>query len=294
MVDIVEVADKIFRFETPVSFALYPPTVYVIREAEAVLIEPGPSATIPVVREALEYLDIKNLAYIIPTHVHMDHAGGAGTLARFFPGAKVLVHPRGAKHAVDPSRLIQGVKMVWGDDFEARFGAIDSVVESQVTVPDDGEVIPIGERELQIIYAPGHAPHHMVIFDRKVKGLFCGEALGLPYSQLPAVAPMSFDLETYLETIDKLQRLKLGTRMIFYSHGGVELEPDALMARAAENACVYGDMVLKALKAGEAHDTIVSRVAEQIAAHHDLDVDMRGVGITVAGYTIYFKSKGLI
>ena len=294
MIDITEVADKIFRFETPVSFAVYSPTVYVIREAEAVLIEPGPAATIPVVQEALRYLGIEDLAYIIPTHVHMDHAGGAGTLARLYPEAKVLVHPRGAKHAIDPSRLIEGVKMVWGDDYETRFGAIDSVAKSQIKIPDDGEVIPVGGRELQIIYAPGHAPHHMVIFDRKVKGLFCGEALGLPRSQLPAVAPMSFDLENYLATIDRLRRLKLGARMIFYSHGGVEFEPDALMARAAENARLYGDMVLEALRAGEAKDAIVDKVGAHIAAHHDRHVDMRGAGITVEGYIIYFKSKGLI
>jgi glyoxylase-like metal-dependent hydrolase (beta-lactamase superfamily II) len=169
----------------------------------------------------------------------MDHAGGMGALAQIFPGAKVLVHPRGAKHAIDPSRLIEGTKMVFGADFEERYGPILPVPESQVYVPQDEEIISVNSRELQIIYAPGHAQHHMAIFDRSVRGLFCGEALGIPVHRtrplaFPSVAPPNFDQELYLSTIEKLRQLE--ARILLYSHGPVILhKPETLIASVADS-----------------------------------------------------------
>ena len=293
MIDIQEVAEGIYRFETPISFAEFKPTVYLIREPQGVLIEPGPSATVGTIQEALAQVGMTDLTYIIPTHIHMDHAGGAGALAELFPRAKVIVHPRGLKHAVEPSRLIESVKMVWGDDFEEHFGPIIPVPESQIQAVDDGEVITAGSRELQMIHAPGHAPHHLVIFDSKVKGLFCGEAVGLPGYQMPTVAPMSFNLETYLSTIERLQQMNLGAEVLFYSHGSVEKGPDALMARAADNARAIGDIVLEGLKVKESPEDTCHRVGSYVYDRHRLRLDQRSLDITVASYTIYFQGKGL-
>lgn len=293
MVDIQEVAEEVYRFETPISFAEFKPTVYIIREPQGVLLEPGPSATVSTIQQALAQLGMKDLSYIIPTHIHMDHAGGAGELAELYPRSKVIVHPRGLKHAVDPSRLIESVKMVWGDNFEDHFGPIVPVAESQIKAVDDGETITVDGRELQFIHAPGHAPHHIVIFDRKVKGLFCGEALGLPGYQMPTVAPMSFNLEAYLSTIERMQQLDLGSEVLFYSHGGVERAPDVLMARAAENARAIGDIVLKGLKVGEASEDTCRRVAGYVYERHGLQLDQRSLDITVTSYTLYFQSKGI-
>jgi len=293
VIDIQEVAEGIYRFETPISFAEFKPTVYLIREPQGVLIEPGPSATVGTIQEALAQVGMTDLTYIIPTHIHMDHAGGAGALAELFPRAKVIVHPRGLKHAVEPSRLIESVKMVWGDDFEEHFGPIIPVPESQIQAVDDGEVITAGSRELQMIHAPGHAPHHLVIFDSKVKGLFCGEAVGLPGYQMPTVAPMSFNLETYLSTIERLQQMNLGAEVLFYSHGSVEKGPDALMARAADNARAIGDIVLEGLKVKESPEDTCHRVGSYVYDRHRLRLDQRSLDITVASYTIYFQGKGL-
>jgi len=294
MVEITEVADGVFRFETPVSFMLFTPTVYLIRDSAAALIEPGPSLNIPYIREAMKHLGMAKLDFILPTHVHMDHAGGAGSLARTFPQSVVIVHPRGAKHAVDPIRLTESAKMVWGNDFEDCFGPITPVPAQQVKVAEDGEVINVGEHELQIIYAPGHAPHHIVVFDKKVKGLFCGEALGFPETQLPTVAPVSFALDTYLDTIERLRNLRLGADKLFYSHGNVEPEPDVRMVRAAENARLYGDMILEALRRGETLDGISRNVGEHIVARYGLEMEKPGLDVIVEGYRIYFESKNLL
>ena len=298
MVDVKEVADGIYRFETMLSVMTSPFTVYLIEESEGVVIEPGPGALAARIQEAMKQLGMKDLAYIIPTHIHVDHAGGAGKLAQLFPKAKVLVHPAGVKHVVNPARLIESTKTVFGADFEAGFGPILPVPESQIKAVEDGEIIKVGTRELQIIYAPGHAPHHMVIFDRSVKGIFCGEALGLPGGEdhrilLPAVAPPSFDQEIYIETMEKLRLL--GARILFYSHGGVVgHDADRLITQAEEFTRITGEIVLKALKEGGTNEEINRRVKERVNSRFDMDLIEMDLALTVGGYEVYYKKKGLL
>jgi glyoxylase-like metal-dependent hydrolase (beta-lactamase superfamily II) len=298
MPDLKEVADKIYRFETGLSVMTSLFTVYLIKESQGVVIDPGPAALVPQIQEAMQKLGLKNLAYIIPTHIHVDHAGGAGRLAQLFPEAKVLVHPAGLKHAADPSRLIESTKTVFGADFEAGFGPILPVPESQIKSVADGEIIKVDGRELQIIYAPGHAPHHIAIFDRSVKGIFCGEALGLPAGEgnrivLPAVAPPSFDQEIYIETMEKL--MKLNARIIFYAHGGaVGHDAGKLIKRAEEFTRIFGEIVLNALKEGGANEEINRRVKERVNVRFGTNLTEMDLALTVGGYEVYYRKKGLV
>ena len=298
MVELKKVADKIYRFETMLSVMTSPFTVYLIKESQGVVIDPGPAALVPRIQEAMKQLGMNDLAYIIPTHIHVDHAGGAGKLAQLYPGAKVLVHPAGLKHAVDPSKLIESTRKVFGEDFEIGFGPILPVPESQIKSVEDGEIITVGKRELQIIYAPGHAPHHIAIFDRSVKGLFCGEALGLPGGEdnrilLPAVAPPSFEQEIYLETMEKLR--KLGARILFYSHGGVVgHDADRLITQAEESTRITSEIILKSLKEGGTNGEINRRVKERVNSHFGMDLTEMDLALTIGGYEVYYKKKGLL
>jgi glyoxylase-like metal-dependent hydrolase (beta-lactamase superfamily II) len=297
MIDIKKLIDEIYQFETllpqvvPSLFA-----VYLIKESQGVVIDPGPAILVPQIQEAMVKLGIKDLSYIIPTHIHVDHAGAIGKLAQLYPEAKVMVHPSGVKHAIDPSRLIESTKTVFGPDFETVLGPILPVPESQLKAVGDGEVIKVGSRELQFFHAPGHAPHQIAILDRSVSGLFSGEALGLQGQgskplALPAVAPPAFDQEVYLETMEKLRKLK--PKMIFYSHGGMAKEPDKLISIAEENTRLVGDLVLKALKDGEADETIRRKLRE--AAKNRFGIELSGMDLEmiVGGYTMYYKKKGL-
>ena len=160
-----EVADGVLRLELPIYFVGYPTVVYIIKGAEPALVDPGPASAVPAIQDALKRLSIKHLDYIFLTHLHMDHFGGAGALSKLHPKAMVVVHPGYARHAVDPSRLRGVFKYIWGEDFETRFGVVEAVPESRLLLPNDGDVIAAGDRELEIIYTPGHAPHHMAIFD---------------------------------------------------------------------------------------------------------------------------------
>jgi len=297
MIKIEEVAEGTYRVEVWIPKVNTIFATYLIRETRGVVIEPGPTATLPSIQEAMKQLGMKEPAYIIPTHIHLDHAGAIGSLAQLFPQAKVVIHPRGAKHAVNPSRLIESSRMSFGDDFEVYYGPVLPVPESQVKIPEDGETISINGRELQIIYAPGHASHHMVIFDGKTRGLFCGEALGVPLpgaesSPIPVAAPPSFDIEVYLETMERLR--KLSPRILFYSHDGVGNQPEELISTAAENTKIFGDIILKALRSGETTEAITHRIQEYISRHLGASGEGLEMGMIVEGFIFYFKKKGLV
>ncbi len=298
MVDVKEVGHKVYRFETPIPQAGGVFAVYLINEPQGVLIEPGPAAAVPVIQEAMRRVGMKGLACIIPTHIHMDHGGGMGTLAQLFPEARVLLHPTGARHATDPTRLVEGTRAVFGPDFEDVYGPILPVPESQVYVPEDGEVIPVDGRELQVIYAPGHAQHHLAILDRSVHGLFCGEALGIPVHRtlplaIPSVAPPNFDPELYLSTIEKLRQLQ--PHVVFYSHGPVVTrDPESLMDSVAQNTQAFGDLILNALRQGKPEEEVRRRLDDFMAGSLGIRMDEGGLAMTVGGYAVYYRSKGLV
>lgn len=296
MIDIEEVAERIYHLETSVPGAECPLSAYLIHEEKGVLIEPGPTTAIPLIQEGMKQLGMAEISYIIPTHVHIDHAGAVGKLAELFPQAKVVLHPQGVKHAVDPSRLIQSTRMAFGDDFEVRYGPILPVPESQVKVPVDGEMLSINGRELQVIYAPGHAPHQIAIFDKKTGGLFCGEALGFPRkgaesSPIPTASPPSFDMEAYLKTIKRLR--ELSPRVLFYSHDGVGREPDKLISRVEENTKIFSDIILKALREGETSEAIDYRIRGYISSHFGVNMEKVNTTMSVKGFILYFKKKRL-
>jgi len=296
MVDVEKVVDKIYRLTVTLPAIDWPSTTYLIDVGRGVLVEPGPAAVVPSIQEAMKQLRMDELEYIIPTHIHLDHAGGMGSLAQLFPQAKVVLHPKAVRHVVDNTRLIESTRMSFGEDFETRYGVFLPVPESQVKSVEDGETLSVNGRTLQIIHTPGHAPHHIAVFDRETGSLFCGEALGLPLkgaesSPTPAAAPPSFDIDVYLESMEKLRKLK--PEILCYSHYGVGKEPDKLIDKAAENTRRWGDVVMDAMKKGEDNATVDRRLREDIRVHLGVTVDKIELP-TLEGFIFYYKRNGLV
>lgn len=294
MITIKEVAEEIYHFETTLPGVNSLFSTYLIRSDKNVLVEPGPGANIPNIIEVIKQLGMQSPSYIVPTHIHLDHGGSVGKLAELFPEAQVIVHPRGAKHFIDPSRLIKGTKEAFGSDFEKLYGPILPVPESQVSIPADGETIDIGNRELTVYYTPGHTPNHIAIFDKKTSGLFCGEALGTPIQAapccpLPTAAPPSFNMEEYLDTMVKLLNLK--PRVLFYSHDGIGKEPDELIRCAIDNTRAIGEIILKSLKQVESRNQIRYRIEEYITNRSGYKVELGDMDMLIGGYMQYYSNK---
>jgi glyoxylase-like metal-dependent hydrolase (beta-lactamase superfamily II) len=154
------------------------------------------------------------VSHVIVTHVHLDHAGGAGTLMQRLPQATLVVHPRGARHMIDPSRLEAGTRAVYGDEkFDELYGSLLPVPEDRVLVMEDGDSLEIGKRRLSFIDSPGHARHHFCIWDEQTRGWFTGDTFGISYRELdtengpfvfPTTTPVQFDPPALIASMKRM------------------------------------------------------------------------------------------
>ncbi len=199
-------------------------------QGEAALIECGTSPGVPGLLATIESLGLRReqIRYLIPTHVHLDHAGGAGLLMRELPQARLVVHPRGARHLIDPSKLIAGATAVYGDEVvRAMYGEILPIESSRVIEADDGARVALGERELLFVDTPGHARHHFSVWDAQSRGFFTGDTFGLSYRVfdgpagaflLPTTTPVQFEPDAWEQTLDRY--LSFDPQRMYLTHYG--------------------------------------------------------------------------
>jgi glyoxylase-like metal-dependent hydrolase (beta-lactamase superfamily II) len=307
MAIIREVADKIYEIK-PEGKALecFPLcTVYLIVDDNAALVEVGCPVQIPGILAAVGQLgyDIRKLSYIIPTHVHPDHAGGAGLLARQLPQTKVVAHSRAVKVLADPSildRMMQGSMQVYGDDARERFGEMVPIAEERFVKVEDEDRISLGNRELKVIHTPGHDPNHLCFLDTRSRGLFCGDALGAYFSEIEALftcpVPGS-DPFLFLQSIEKLQKLK--PELVIFSHGSATRDADKIIQSAKDGARQCHDTALEALRSGEDQNEAARRLIEIMARGSALGRSALSdwpyfIPIAVEGYRQYFKKNNMI
>ncbi|TCT25099.1 glyoxylase-like metal-dependent hydrolase (beta-lactamase superfamily II) [Melghiribacillus thermohalophilus] len=202
---------------------------YVINEEELTIVETGPSMSVPHILEGLKELNLhpQDVKYIIVTHIHLDHAGGAGLLLNDCPNARVVVHPRGAKHLVDPARLIQGAKLVYGEDFDRLFEPVVPIPENRIIIKNDKETLTVGKNCTLTFYdTPGHSYHHFSIYDPVSNGIFTGDTIGVSYDEslkdvgiqlyLPSTSPNQFNPDDMLRSLERIQRLHVSK--IYFGH----------------------------------------------------------------------------
>lgn len=204
---------------------------YIMETDSAVaLIEVGNNASAERILSVLESRDrsVDEVSHVIVTHVHLDHAGGAGELMQRLPDAQLVVHPYGARHLIDPSRLEASARAVYGDTaFDAMYGTLKPVSEERVITMEDGDRISIGGRTLEFMDSPGHARHHFCIWDEHSRGWFSGDTFGLSYRDLdsskghfifPTTTPIQFDPPALIASIDRL--LEKSPRNMYLTHFG--------------------------------------------------------------------------
>jgi len=204
----------------------------IVENGRGAFIETGTTHSLPRLLEAVEHAGLTRDAvdYVIPTHVHLDHAGGAGALMRELPNAKLVVHPRGVRHMIDPTQLLAGARAVYGDEEVARsYGEVPGVAVERVIATADGMTIELAGRPLRFLDTPGHAKHHHCIWDEASRSVFTGDTFGLAYRELQTsrgasilitTPPVQFEPEAWRESIGRL--VALDPRRVYVTHyGGV-------------------------------------------------------------------------
>jgi len=199
-------------------------------ESEVAFIEVGTNSSTPRLMKVLKKRgwNPEDVSYVIVTHVHLDHAGGAGSLMQLLPNATFLVHPYGARHMMDPAKLEAGTRAVYGDEmFDRIYGKLIPVDEKRLRIMEDGDEVKLGNRQLRFMDTPGHARHHFCVFDSLTKGWFTGDTFGLSYREfdtekgaflLPTTTPIQFDPEALKASVKKL--LAMEPECMYLTHYG--------------------------------------------------------------------------
>lgn len=244
----------------------------VVENGRAAYIDTGPNDAVPRLLAALQWagLDRSAVDYVIPTHVHLDHAGGAGLLMSELPNARMLIHPRGARHMIDPTALMEGVRAVYGIEVANRdYGELVPVPEEKVTTTNDGMVVMLGGRPLQFMDTPGHAKHHHCIWDEASRGWFTGDTFGIAYPDLhtprgpyvvPATAPVQFDQDALHESIKRL--LAQRPQQIFLTHFGAVAHPEQLSRQFLSQVDAMADAARSLALVPKRHEQLKSAFAD--------------------------------
>ena len=195
---------------------------FVVEGEQRALVETGPKSSLGPLLAGLEASGVDSLDWIVVTHIHLDHAGAAGSLAARFPEAKVAVHEVGAPHLVDPSKLWSSASRIYGDDMDKLWGGIDPLPADRIKTLNDGDKIDLGGRSLQAIETPGHARHHHAFLDDQTGIVFTGDAMGVRLPEVgvmrPATPPPEFNLEDAKASINRLA--SVGASSLWLTHFG--------------------------------------------------------------------------
>lgn len=252
-----------------------------IENGRAAFFDTGTSLALPSARAVLKEkgLSDDDVQYVVPTHVHLDHAGGAGAMMRAFPRAQLIVHPRGARHMIDPTKLWQGTVGVYGEE-QARelYGEVVPVPEDRVIVAEDETVIDFQGRKLLFIDTPGHARHHFCIIDRERRAVFSGDMLGISYRVFdsdrgpfvfPSTTPVQFEPDAFHESLKRIAGF--GLKYGYLTHfGRIELT-EAVFRALHEHVDRFVDIALQVENEDNRQSALIDKLAKyllnQVKAH---------------------------
>ncbi len=277
----------------------------VVENGRGAFVDCGTNHSVPhlLARLASVGLAPDDVDWLLVTHVHLDHAGGAGALMAQLPNARLVVHPRGARHMIDPSKLIAGATAVYGEaEMQRSYGEIQPVPESRVVVAEDGHTVDLQGRELVCIDTPGHARHHYCVWDARSRGWFTGDTFGLSYRELdsakgpfvlPTSSPVQFEPEELKTSIARL--LARDPQWMYLTHygrvGDVERLARDLYAQIDAMVAIARDCDGRP----DRHRCLVEALRTlylQRARAHDCPLDDAGVE-QVLGMDIELNAQGL-
>lgn len=243
---------------------------FVIPGPNPVVIETGPASVLADLQAGLSELGLGSgdVASFVATHIHLDHAGGAGDVAAAYPGAMIGVHEFGVRHMADPSKLMASSYRVFGPALDTLFGPLKPVPQAQLRSLDEGDQIDLGGgRRLDVLHTPGHARHHITFQDSETGAIFVGDSMGvyLPEAGVlrPATPPPDFDLHLALQSLERYAQIDPPT--IYFSHFGPAPAGRDMIAEARRKLLEYAVVVRRAMKTSEDLDVIAAALVEATA-----------------------------
>jgi glyoxylase-like metal-dependent hydrolase (beta-lactamase superfamily II) len=274
---------------------------YLITGDAPVLVETGSQSSVPSLLAALAELgvDATELAGIAVTHIHLDHAGGVGDVAAAFPGATIYVHEKGARHLVDPTKLVNSAALVYGDLLDSLYGRLTPSPAERVHVLADGEEIAVSpDRTLTTVDSPGHAKHHLALHDSSSGLLFAGDAVGVRLPDVgvlrPATPPPDFDLDQALHSLRRFaERRPAG---IALAHFGLVPDPGEILAEAEETLTRWAEVAEAAWREGrDIADALVARFGAELEgtdpAQREKLETLNGIHSNAAGFRRWLETR---
>ncbi|MCP4755943.1 MAG: MBL fold metallo-hydrolase [Proteobacteria bacterium] len=299
---ITQVASNVFYLDSRRVTDFGVSGVYLVVGDGITLIETGTTLVAPFILKAVDEIGFaeEDIKRAVVTHIHLDHAGATGWLVRRLPHLQVYVHERGLKHLLNPSKLIDSAKTVYGN--------LENIlaIHGDILPVDGGNLVPVrdtrldigGGVELEIFDAPGHASHHLCLFEPDSGCLFSGEALGHQHPEngvlLPAVAPPGFDYEASLETVGKIRDRQPQT--VCFSQFGQRRDTSAVMETSERQLRLNYELLLDLFKREMDTQKIMDEVMKaQATGDENHDILLHGSLMSLlAGYRIYFDRSGLL
>ncbi len=269
------------------------------------IIDPGPGSMLePLLASIREAgFEPRDVTHILATHIHLDHTGGAGSLMRHMPKAQVYVHSLGAPHLLDTSKVVASATRIYGERMQLLWGDIEPVPYERLRIIDDGDILNIAGRSLNVYYAPGHAVHHVIFFDAQSGELWAGDVAGVRLPGIdyvrPPTPPPDLDLEAWSASMDLINRLQ--PTVAYMGHFGATTSVPAHLDRLREKLYAWGEFVLAAMRSGHSEAEIISL----LIAHTEPELQQAAgnahalkryeiatnYAMTVQGYMRYWRKK---
>jgi glyoxylase-like metal-dependent hydrolase (beta-lactamase superfamily II) len=299
--------DGVYAIDTGFQRDHFDAAYLLIEHGRAAFIDTGTNHAVPRLLASLQTLGlgVDAVDWVIPTHVHLDHAGGVGLLMQSLPTAQVLVHPRGARHMIDPRALYQGALAVYGEaEMQRSYGTLVGVAAERVVPSHDEMRIEVGGRELLLLDTPGHARHHHCIWDARSRGWFTGDTFGLSYREfdtasgpwiLPTSTPVQFEPEALVASVQRMMSYQ-PTQMYLTHYGRVRDVPrlaellltqaramaeiaEGLRTDAQRHEAIKAALLALYLQGLAAHGCPLPRKRQTELLAMDVELNAQGLGV---------------
>ncbi len=273
--------------------------------SELAIIDPGPGSMVESLLDSIQEVgfDPQEVTHILATHVHLDHAGAAGTLVRQLPRAQVYVHSKGAPHLLDTAKVVASASRIFGERMRLLWGEIESTPQERLSIIEGGDILNIAGHRLEVHYTPGHAAHHVIFFDAHSGELFAGDVAGVKLQDVnyvrPPTPPPDLDLEAWSDSINLVKSLR--PDVLYIGHFGAVTNISEHFERLREKLYTWGDFVLSAMRDGKDEAEIIAMLIEHTkpellqAAHDPHALERYEIAtnypMTVQGYMRYWRKK---